>query len=133
MSQRDTDPEDPLSAVFSVHNDYAFQLYDLKVICAAREIRSIQGGGVAGLSIEMHPDTTTLEAGASTDVSRPCGVAISPASFDRADFNLVVQFRPKFWPWQKTVVSRFMTERHGKRVIWIQNPLPWYSELHPQK
>jgi hypothetical protein len=121
FSVRDSSQLDrPFTSIFSVSNESQVNIYDLTIKCQANNIVMKNNSSLIGLTIEFVPKTTVLEPGKSTDV-RPCGIDAGTL-LARADFNLIVSYRPAFWPWDKTQVSHFVTDASGPRLIWLQNP-----------
>jgi hypothetical protein len=120
VSDRDTSPAQPLSAIFTITNQSPLPIYDIDMHCFAAAMSFTGNRGVSEVVLDGIPHAKTLGAWKSTDTI-PCKVKAANNVLEAADFYLVVCFRPKAWPFIKSDVTRFTTIQIAGRKVWMQN------------
>jgi hypothetical protein len=117
------DPTSPFSERFKVSNDGFFSIYDVQVRCIILNAAVTRGGGVENTTVTNYGiDRKVLEAADSTTVDCALDrfVRFPIDKYVSADIEIVISFKPSWYPWHKQKTARFSGQLDTQgNVRWV--------------
>jgi hypothetical protein len=120
------DPNAPFSVPFIIKNEGNLSFYGLLYRCFLREMQVVGGGGIRNISFVNKDDGRIGDLPGGRQTTVLCDFIV-PRTFPilSADVDILVQYRPAFWPWVVKEKPRFVTkEAAGPKLIWFPQSAP---------
>jgi hypothetical protein len=128
---RTLDPSNPFTEVFTVHNDSAYALSDLRGGCYLLGVHL----NVNGTKLEFHNIMFGLTKVASTLPSKDsatvqCTGYSEASGLENADMLIDIQFGARWWPGRHTIRHRFTAAKNsGGTIEWLHGYSPSFSKV----
>jgi hypothetical protein len=107
---------DPMGTVFHVSNDGVLPLYDLVVICGAKDIE-FGSGNVKNIGF-LRPQSSAAVLSPGHKMDAACAHAVVSTSTAKAELTIVVNYRRPLTWWSKTDEFPLKAER-GADGAWV--------------
>ena len=109
----------PLSTLFSVLNDGLLPIYSVKFDCATNDIENETNHRVAGFVLSF-PNTDRAKLSPGDSATIKCGIGDFGPKLRKAEIELIISFRPAYWPFKITRYFPFagINSKDGK-LFWF--------------
>jgi hypothetical protein len=112
-------PSDPFATAFSITNDGPLSIHNVTFTCLLRDVRYPESHSfISNTSVDSEHRTAINIIGARERSTVSCALPITSGQpVLNADMDIVVEYRPSFWPWRIEQKFRFKTERATDKLL----------------
>ena len=119
-------PADPLSTPFVISNNGSLPMHDVSFRCVIRNLESESHGRFVAPAGAIPTDFVirTMHSGESATVGCPFQWMKLTTPLAAGDIEIVVVYRPDWWPWRREKPFRFATARYSDGTLhWLPRAL----------